>query len=63
MLESFYDESAQSARVDEPHTFDELAKLTREERRTLMTQLEEAGRSAPFNAEAWRARQREAMPE
>lgn len=29
----------------EPHTFDELAKLTREERRALMRQLEREGRA------------------
>jgi hypothetical protein len=40
--------------VDEPHIFDELAKLTREERRQLLTQLEQEGRSSPFRAEAWR---------
>jgi hypothetical protein len=41
--------------VDEPHSFDELAELTREERRTLITQLEQAGRARPFRADTWRA--------
>jgi hypothetical protein len=41
--------------VDEPHTLDELAKLTRSERRQLITQLEAAGRAQPFRADAWRA--------
>jgi hypothetical protein len=35
--------------VEEPHTFDELAKLTREQRRQLLTQLEAEGRCDPFN--------------
>ena len=34
--------------VEEPHTFDQLAKLTREQRRTLLTQLEAEGRSDPL---------------
>jgi hypothetical protein len=36
------------AHVEEPHTFDELAKLMREQRRTLVTQLEAEGRSDPL---------------
>jgi hypothetical protein len=35
--------------VEEPHTFDQLAKLTREQRRTLLTQLEAEGRSDPIH--------------
>jgi hypothetical protein len=42
--------------VDEPHSFDELARLTRSERRQLLSQLEAAGRAQPFRADAWRAR-------
>jgi hypothetical protein len=52
MLESFYEQG--SDHVDEPHSFDELAKLDREERRTLIAQLEEAGRAPRFNAVAYR---------
>jgi hypothetical protein len=40
----------ESAHVDEPHTFDELRKLTREQRGALITQLERAGRASPFRA-------------
>ena len=40
---------ADVAPVEEPHTFDQLAKLTREHRRQLLTQLEAEGRCAPFN--------------
>jgi hypothetical protein len=36
--------------VEEPHSFDELAKLTREQRRALVTQLEREGRGSPFRA-------------
>jgi predicted flap endonuclease-1-like 5' DNA nuclease len=43
--------------VDEPHTFDELAKLNRAERRQLMRQLESAGRAEPFSADEWRCQQ------
>jgi hypothetical protein len=46
--------SDEAGPVDEPHTFDELAKLNRDERRLLMRQLEAAGRSKPFNAAAYR---------
>jgi len=45
----------ETVRVDEPHSFDELAKLTRDERRQLITQLEAAGRAQPFRADAWRS--------
>jgi hypothetical protein len=38
----------ESAHVAEPHTFDELAKLSREQRRALITQLEREGRGSPF---------------
>jgi hypothetical protein len=41
--------------VAEPHSFDEMARLTREERRQLLTQLEQEGRGSPFRADAWRA--------
>jgi len=40
----------ETVHVDEPHTFDELAKLSREQRRALITQLEREGRSSPFRA-------------
>ena len=36
------------AHVEEPHALDELAKLMREQRRTLLTQLEAEGRSDPL---------------
>lgn len=62
MIESFYDDET-SRPVEKPHTFDELAKLTRDERRQLMRQLEEARGADPFNAAAWRAQQRAPMPE
>ena len=45
----------ETVRVDEPHSFDELARLTRSERRQLLIQLEHAGRVEPFRAEAWRS--------
>jgi hypothetical protein len=41
--------------VDEPHSFDEFARLTRTERRQLLTQLEQEGRGSPFRADSWRA--------
>jgi hypothetical protein len=43
------------AHVDEPHSFDELAKLSPSERRQLLTQLEQEGRVEPFRADAWRS--------
>jgi hypothetical protein len=43
--------------VQRPHTFDELAKLTREQRRALMRQLEAEARAQPFSADTWRAQQ------
>jgi hypothetical protein len=46
MLDRTYGEEA--GHVEEPHTFDELAKLSREQRRALMTQLEREGRGSPF---------------
>jgi hypothetical protein len=48
MLDRTYGEEA--GHVNEPHTFDELAKLTRQQRRALITQLEREGRSSPFRA-------------
>jgi hypothetical protein len=54
MLEGLYNESA-TGRVEEPHTFDELAKLSRDERRQLLTQVEQEGHVEPFRAEAWRS--------
>jgi hypothetical protein len=36
--------------VEEPHTFDELVKLTREQRGALVTQPEREGRGSPFRA-------------
>lgn len=41
MLDRTYGD--ESAHVEEPHTFDELAKLSREQRRALITQLEREG--------------------
>jgi hypothetical protein len=38
------------APVEEPHTFDELAKLDREQRRALIRRLEDEGRSPRFKA-------------
>jgi hypothetical protein len=58
-LETLYS-AEESVHVDEPHSFDELAKLSREERRQLLRQLEAERRADPFRAEAWRARQRNA---
>jgi hypothetical protein len=51
-LTAIYDRlyGEEAAHVDEPHTFDELAKLSREQRRALITQLERAGRGSPFRA-------------
>jgi hypothetical protein len=46
LLDRVYGDDA--VRVEEPHTFDELAKLSREERRRLIVQLERQGRSSPF---------------
>jgi hypothetical protein len=46
LLDRVYADDA--AHVEEPHTFDQLAKLTREQRRTLLTQLEAEGRSDPL---------------
>jgi hypothetical protein len=48
MLDRTYGD--ESAHVEEPHTFDELAKLSREQRRALITQLEREGRGSPFRA-------------
>jgi hypothetical protein len=42
--------SDDTGHVDEPHTFDELAKLSRAQRRALLTQLEKEGRGSPFRA-------------
>jgi DNA-binding phage protein len=42
--------STASQRVEEPNSLDELAKPSREQRHTLMRQLEEAGRADPFRA-------------
>ena len=47
LLDRVYAEDA--AHVDEPHTFDELAKLDQQQRRALMRQLEREG-MAPFVA-------------
>jgi hypothetical protein len=41
MLDRTY--GAETGHVEVPHTFDELAKLTREQRRALMRQLERDG--------------------
>ncbi|MGZ4418013.1 MAG: hypothetical protein ACXVRV_07535 [Gaiellaceae bacterium] len=46
LLDRVYADDA--AHVEEPHTFDQLALLTREQRRTLLTQLEAEGRSDPL---------------
>jgi hypothetical protein len=46
MLDRTYGE--ETGHVEEPHTFDELAKLSRAQRRALITQLERAGRGSPF---------------
>jgi hypothetical protein len=46
LLDSLYDDAA--AYVEEPNTLDELAKLTRDQRRQLMRQLEAAGKAKPF---------------
>jgi hypothetical protein len=48
LLDRVYGDEA--VHVEEPHTFDELAKLSREQRRALITQLERAGRASPFRA-------------
>jgi hypothetical protein len=48
MLDRTYGD--ETTHVDEQHTFDELAKLTREQRRALITQLEREGRGSPFRA-------------
>lgn len=40
----------ETGHVPEPHTFDELAKLDRSQRRALLTQLEREGRGSPFRA-------------
>jgi hypothetical protein len=48
MLDRTYGD--ETGHVDEPHTLDELAKLSREQRRALITQLEREGRSSPFRA-------------
>ncbi len=41
--------------VEDPYTFDELARLSRDDRRTLLRQLEHAGRAQPFVADDFRA--------
>jgi hypothetical protein len=46
MLDRTYGHEA--AHVEGPHTFDRLAKLTREQRRTVLTELEAEGRSDPL---------------
>lgn len=43
LLDRVYGDSAHH--VDEPHTFDQLALLTRDQRRVLLTQLEDEGRT------------------
>jgi hypothetical protein len=48
MLDRTYGDD--TGHVEEPHTFDELAKLSRDQRRALITQLERAGRASPFRA-------------
>jgi hypothetical protein len=48
MLDRTYGE--ETGHVEEPQTFDELAKLSRAQRRALITQLERAGRGSPFRA-------------
>jgi hypothetical protein len=53
MLDRTYGDS--TVRIEEPHTFDELAKLNRDERRQLIAQLEQEGRAKPFRADEWRA--------
>ncbi len=46
MLDRTYGD--ETGHVEEPHTLDELAKLTPEQRRALITQLEREGRGSPF---------------
>lgn len=52
LMKRLYDARPQ---VETPHSYDELAKLTREERPVLRTQLEAEHGLAPFRAEAWRS--------
>jgi hypothetical protein len=47
MLDRTYGDEA--AHIGGPHTFDQLAKLSREQRRQLLTQLEAEGRCDPFD--------------
>ena len=46
MLDRTYGD--ETTHVEEPHTFDEQAKLSREQRRALILQLEREGRGSPF---------------
>jgi hypothetical protein len=46
MLDRTYGD--ETGHVEEPHTFDELVKLSREQRRALILRLEREGRGAPF---------------
>jgi hypothetical protein len=48
ILDRTYGEDTQH--VEDPHTFDELAKLSREQPRALITQLDREGLSSPFRA-------------